>query len=145
MTATAAIAISVTLALHFTWEMLQAVAFAPFAEGVWSGTIRCFQAALGDLLLAAGAYAVTAIVFRRPRWLVHNARWRGPAATWMALGLIATVAFEWFALESGRWQYGSAMPTLFGIGLLPVLQWLIVPTVTLIAVRRIAKSRHAVN
>lgn len=28
------------------------------------------------------------------------------------------------ALESSRWRYGSVMPTLFGIGLLPMLQWL---------------------
>ena len=80
-TATAVFAISVTLVLHFTWEMVQAPVFAPFAEGVWSGTVRCFQAALGDLLLAAGAYAATVIMFRRPMWLVHAVRWLAPAAT----------------------------------------------------------------
>lgn len=138
-TTTAVIAIFVTLGLHFTWEMLQAPMFAPFAGSVWTGTIRCFQAALGDLLLASGAYVVTAFVFRRPMWLVQGERWLTPAATWIAVGLLGTVVFERWAIESGRWRYGSDMPTLLGIGLLPLLQWLIVPALTVIAVRSFAR------
>lgn len=117
--------------------------FAPFAESAWAGTIRCFQAALGDVLLASGAYAVAAIAFRRPMWLVQDEPWLAPAASWITVGLLATAALERWALEIGRWQYGSDMPTLFGMGLLPLLQWLIVPTVTLIAVRSLAKAGRA--
>ena len=140
-TTTAVIAISVTLVLHFTWEMLQAPVFAPFAGSVWAGTIRCFQAGLGDLLLASGAYVVTAFVFRRPMWLVQGEGWFTPAATWIAVSLLGTVVFERWAIESGRWRYGPDMPTLLGIGLLPLLQWLIVPALTVIAVRSFARPR----
>ena len=69
----------VTLALHFAWEMLQAPAFVDFADTAWDGTVRCFLASLGDLLLASGAYAVTALIFWRPAWPVRPG-WILPAA-----------------------------------------------------------------
>lgn len=59
-------AVLLTVALHFGWEMLQAPAFAPIADSPWAGTTRCFTAALDDLLIAGGAYAVTALVFLDP-------------------------------------------------------------------------------
>jgi hypothetical protein len=78
-------------------------------------------------------------------WLVQPERWLAPAAIWIALGLVATIAFERWALETGRWQYGRDMPAMFGIGLLPLLQWLVVPAVTLFAVRRVTRRHGAVT
>jgi hypothetical protein len=135
LTEMALIATGATLILHFAWEMLQSPVFVSFAGSAWAGTIRCLAAAVGDLLLAAGAYAVTAVVFRRPSWLLRAERWTVPAATWIALGVITTIVLEQWAIDTGRWRYGPDMPILFGVGLLPVLQWIIVPTLTLIVVR----------
>lgn len=132
-----------TLGLHFAWEMLQAPAFEQFASTAWDGTVRCFVAALGDVVIAGMAYVATALVLRRAWWPLERA-WIGPAAVWVALGLVATVAFELWALEQGRWVYGPAMPLLFGIGLLPLLQWVIVPVLTLVLIRYLA-GRRAVS
>lgn len=132
------LSILATLVLHFAWEMLQAPAFADFAESTWAGTVRCFTAALGDVLLASGAYVITALAFRRMAWPVRRG-WIAPAALWIAVGIIATVAFERWALSRGRWAYGPEMPLVVGIGLLPLLQWLIVPMLTLWLVRRLAR------
>jgi hypothetical protein len=129
------VAILATLGLHFAWEMLQAPAFIDFAGTTWDGTVRCFAAALGDLLLATGTYVVTALLFRRAAWPVRPG-WVTPAVTWIALGVVATIAFERFALSRGRWSYGPDMPVIVGVGLLPLLQWLIVPALTLLAVQR---------
>lgn len=131
------VGIVATLALHFAWEMLQAPAFADFAGSTWAGTVRCFTAALGDVLLASGAYVITALAFRHRAWPVRRG-WIAPAAIWIALGIFATVAFERWALSRGRWAYGPEMPLVLGIGLLPLLQWLIVPMLTLGLVRRLA-------
>ena len=128
------VGIVATLALHFAWEMLQAPAFADFAGSTWAGTVRCFTAALGDVLLASGAYAVTALAFRRAAWPVRPG-WILPAATWIALGILATVAFERWALSRGRWAYGPEMPLVFGIGLLQFLQWMVIPALTLALLR----------
>ena len=133
----------VTLALHFTWEMLQAPAFMEFAGSTWEGTVRCFVASLGDVLLASGAFAVTALVFRRPNWPLLS-RWAVPAITWMAIGLVATIALERWSLDRGRWVYGSEMPLVFGIGLLPLVQWLAVPAITLVIVRYLARNWAAI-
>lgn len=128
------VGILATLVLHFAWEMLQAPAFADFAESTWAGTVRCFTAALGDVVLASSAYAITALAFRREAWPVRRG-WILPAAIWIALGIVATVAFERLALSRGRWAYGPEMPLLFGIGVLPLLQWIVVPALTLVLLR----------
>lgn len=130
-----------TLMLHFTWEMLQAPAFVDFASSAWTGTLHCFVAALGDVILAAGAYLVTALAFQRPAWPVRPG-WVLPSATWIAVGMIATIAFERWALARGRWAYGPEMPVIAGIGLLPLLQWLIVPALTLVVTRRLARRNQ---
>lgn len=127
------VAILATLGLHFAWEMLQAPAFIDFAGTTWEGTVRCLAAAVGDLLLAGGAYVVTALAFRRAAWPVLRG-WILPALTWIALGVLATIGFERWALSRGRWSYGPEMPVLVGIGLLPLLQWLVVPALTLLFV-----------
>jgi hypothetical protein len=123
-----------TFALHFTWEMLQAPAFMGFAGSTWEGTLRCLVASGGDVLLASGAYLVTALTVRRLAWPVRPG-WILPSAMWIALGVLATFAFERWALARGRWVYEPEMPLVFGIGLLPLLQWIVVPLVTLAVVR----------
>lgn len=124
----------VTLGLHFAWEMLQAPAFEQFAATAWEGTVRCFVAATGDVLIASAAYVATALVVWRAAWPLQR-RWVAPAALWLAFGLVITVLFELWALARGRWVYGPAMPLLFGVGLLPLLQWVVVPLLTLAFVR----------
>ena len=128
------VGIVVTLSLHFGWEMLQAPAFMDFAGSTWEGTVRCFVASLGDVLLASGAYVVTALAFRRPRWPIRP-DWILPAAAWIALSVLAAIAFELWALAQVRWAYGPEMPLVFGIGLLPLLQWIVIPTLTLAVLR----------
>jgi len=46
----------------------------------------------------------------------------------LAAGLSITVAIEKWAISVGRWQYKEAKPAIAGIGLLPLLQWIIIPT-----------------
>jgi hypothetical protein len=131
-----------TLTLHFAWEMLQAPAFMDFAASTWDGTVRCFAASVGDVLLTSGAYAVTALVFWQIAWPLQP-RWVLPAAMWITLGVLATITFERWALATERWAYGPAMPLVFGVGLLPLLQWVIVPALTLVIIRVKARKLRA--
>ncbi len=52
-------------------------------------------------------------------------------------GLAITVALEWLNVYVWRnWAYSREMPVVFGIGLTPILQWLLVPLLTLWLARR---------
>lgn len=42
--------------------------------------------------------------------------------------------------HAGRWQYSVSMPTVAGVGLAPLAQWIVVPLL-LVAVSRAASSR----
>ncbi|GAC1395111.1 MAG: hypothetical protein NVSMB68_12070 [Thermoanaerobaculia bacterium] len=42
----------------------------------------------------------------------------------------------------GRWRYSETMPTLFGVGTLPLLQWLLVPFIEVTSFRFIAARRQ---
>ena len=74
-------------------------------------SLVCLLASLGDLLIAAIAYAATILLLRRP-WPLRP-RWQGPAALWMTISIAFAVAIERWALASGRWTYAESMPTLW--------------------------------
>jgi hypothetical protein len=129
------------LALNFAWEMSQAPWFAsmrglPF----WQATLLCTRAALGDLLIAAIAFAIAAAVAKSLAWPVNR---RAALATvvFILTGLVITAAYEGFALRSGKWRYESRMPTLFGLGLLPLLQWCLLPIVEVMLFRLMWRGR----
>jgi hypothetical protein len=128
------------LALNFAWEMKQSKRFASMEEmTLWRGTLLCFRAALGDLVITAIAFAVAAIVAKgatRPmlRRVVIG------TVTFVVVGLAIAIAYEVFALSTGRWRYDQTMPTLFGIGVLPLLQWLLLPLIDVLLFRLISRG-----
>lgn len=132
------IAIVLTLLFHYVWEMGQAGLFKDFAGvSFLRHALICLLASFGDLAIAVAAYFVTAAVFRQPAWAIQD-NWHWPALLWVALGLVVAVAIERWSLAERRWAYSPAMPTLFGIGVTPLLQWIVVPLATLIVFRWVA-------
>lgn len=128
-----------TYALHFAWEMGQASLFArmdrlPF----WTATAWCARAAGWDVVIGAAAFSAAALAGRRALWIQRRAWW--PFAIYFAVGLGVTIAIERWAIAVGRWQYRDAMPTIAGIGLTPLVQWIVVPATILVVVRWV--TRH---
>jgi hypothetical protein len=56
------------------------------------------------------------------------------------LGIASTVAIERWATATARWRYTSAMPTIGGVGIAPLLQWTIIPLVIVAIARRIGRD-----
>jgi hypothetical protein len=119
--------------LHFVWEMLQ----TPFFNGMpemphWPATVFCLQATLGDVVIALSAFSTTAMVVRNRRWfLAPSIR---DIAIYLAVGIAATIALELHAVYYvNRWAYAPQMPLIpvLKVGLIPVLQWIVVPFVVL--------------
>lgn len=129
-----------TVLLHYVWEMGQSRFFADMANmPLLRHALVCFVASLADLAIAVAAYAATVVLLRR-QWPLRRGWW-WPAALWMTISMAFGVAIERWALASGRWTYTASMPTLWGVGLLPLIQWIIVPAATLL-VLQIKPSRR---
>ena len=123
------------LVLNFAWEMSQASWFANMREmPFWRATRVCFIAAVGDLIIAAIAFGLAALIARRAAWPLGP---RAPLSTivFILVGFVIVVAYEWAALKVGRWRYAETMPLLFGIGVLPLAQWLVLPIVEVLLFR----------
>ena len=117
----------IVLALNFAWEMMQAKWFASMRGlSPMRATLLCFRAALGDLVIATTAFAVAALAARAVTWPAER-RVVVPATVFVGVGLAVTIRYEVLALSTARWSYDATMPTLFGIGVLPLLQWLLLP------------------
>lgn len=122
--------------LHFAWEMLHFPFYAGMAEAPHGpATWTCLQATLGDVALALAALGVTSGAARGSLWF---GRLR-PAhvALYIGSGLAATIALEYASVHLwGRWEYGPGTWTIGGIGVPPLLQWMVLPPLTLWLVRR---------
>lgn len=125
----------VVAALHFGWEMAHSRWFASMdALPFWTATWQCARATLGDLVITAVAFMIAAATARSILWPLKD-HFLPAAAIFVATGLAITVGYEIFALSTGRWRYDETMPTVAGIGLLPLLQWLLLPLIELAAFR----------
>ena len=99
---------------------------------------------VGDVLIAAAALALALAVAREgapAEW-----RWRRLAASTTALAVAYTAFSEWMNVTLLRsWSYAEAMPKLelgeFELGLTPLLQWLLLPSLALYLGRKTGRPR----
>jgi hypothetical protein len=119
--------------LHFVWEFVQVPAFVGMMEmNHWDGIKLCMSATFGDVGIALAAYWTASAVARSRSWVLHPTRL--PVAVFLAVGLGLTFVFEFYYTNiSLRWAYSDLMPLVppFGTGLLPLLQWAIIPPIVL--------------
>lgn len=126
-----------TFLLHFAWEFLQVPFFAqmPSTEH-WQAIETCLKATVGDVTIALVSFALAALIDRGFRWFLQPS---GRAlSAYLTTGLIATIFLERYAIATGRWSYSELMPVLpiIGIGLVPIVQWTLIPLITVFLTRR---------
>lgn len=124
---------------HFAWEMMQVPWFAGMLEAP-HGTVvwLCTRATLGDVVILLIAFWIASLMVRNRHWMLA-AGWRKPLLVMVATGMLITIAFEWLATGPlDRWTYGESMPVvpLIGVGLTPLLQWIILPPLIVWLARR---------
>lgn len=127
-----------TFVFQFAWEVLQTPFFVRMPTmSHWAATLICFKATIGDVGIALAAFAAGALRDKRPDWIITPSR--GAIAIYLAVGVLITIAFEWYAVYlAHRWAYAELMPLVpwLRVGLTPILQWLLLPPLILYFVRR---------
>ncbi|MBI5752148.1 MAG: hypothetical protein HZA59_08405 [Hydrogenophilales bacterium] len=124
------------LILHGLWEAAQLPLYTLWADSSCRRILSyLFHCIAGDVLIAMGAYLITATIFRNIDWPWRDV-WRG-GAVMIVLGLVYTVFSEWYNVYQLRaWSYAASMPLVMGIGLVPLMQWLVVPILMIVIFRR---------
>lgn len=124
--------------LNLPWELLQIPLFTAMpALAHWDGVIVCMRAAAGDGLIALLAFWAIAYLAGTRGWMTHFSI--RTTVGFIGIGIILTIMMEYWATRlAGRWEYATAMPRLplLGTGLLPLLQWVLIPPLLLWVVRR---------
>ena len=112
--------------LHGLWEVAQLPLYTlwvdPDSQRVILYLMHCIG---GDVLIATALFLFAAAILRDFVWPARRP-WLGGTII-IVLGLIYTGFSEWYNVyQTQAWSYTEAMPLVFGIGLTPLLQWIVV-------------------
>lgn len=134
--------------LNMVWEIAHARLYTLWIEAdrmsiAWS-LMHC---TLGDVAIALAGFAVAGFALRQADWPASRP-WAG--GTIVVIGaMIFTAWSEWYNVyKIGSWSYTASMPMILGIGLSPLLQWLILPPMMVVAYRKLGPvlfGRHSLR
>ncbi len=123
-----------TLVLNLTWELAQ-LGLYDLSAARTSLAYAVVHCTLGDGIIMAVAYLVAVGITRSRSWPYTKPR------AGMVVMLVSTIGYtvfsEWrnvYLMQT--WAYAASMPLIAGIGMAPLLQWLVVPVAILVVVRR---------
>jgi hypothetical protein len=117
--------------LNLMWEIAHVRLYTLWAEADGASiSWALLHCSLGDVAIALFMFALAAIVLGRADWPASRP-WTGSAI--VVIGAMAFTAWsEWYNVyRTGAWSYTSNMPTIYGVGLSPLLQWLVIPPATM--------------
>jgi hypothetical protein len=97
--------------LNLVWEFLHSLLYTHYQGGEITQIIL-IRASFWDAVIIL----IISIVFLSVPFLKRN--------SWIMVpvGIVWAVIIESYALGTGRWDYGSNMPLIFGLGLTPLIQ-----------------------
>ena len=121
------LAAGIVLAGNAIWEMAQMPLYATSHP-----LLGCLRAAVVDTALTLAA------VIAARRAGAHDSRAFWP--TLVGLLLIVAAVIEASALAGRHWAYGSAMPTLGGVGLVPLVQLALLACFAVLIADRLDRS-----
>ena len=136
---TVGIYLGATAVANLIWESLQLPLYT-----IWTtGTVReiafaVMHCTVGDVLIASGALFLAIIVGRCWSWPLNN--WTRVTALTIVFGVGYTAFSEWLNIYVRHvWAYAHMMPVFrigrIDLGLSPLAQWLVVPSVALVFVK----------
>jgi hypothetical protein len=120
------------------WELAHLPLYTIWSQGTpRDKLIAVSHCTAGDILIAISVWVFAVTVAGRPHWPAEG-YWR-VALLIVLSGLAYTAYSEWLnAAVRQSWTYSHLMPVIpgLGMGLSPMLQWLVIPSLALSAARR---------
>lgn len=128
---------------NLIWETLQLPLYKIWRTGtVQTQAFAIVHCTIGDMIIALCVLTVAIVATGDGEW--PQKRFQRVAILAVLLGLAYTVFSEWLnVVVRASWAYSDLMPvvTAFGlrVGLSPLLQWIAIPTVAFIIVKRLSE------
>ncbi len=117
--------------LNGVWETLQMPLYTLWQDGSAGEIVFALaHCTLGDAMIASLSLLLALSCFGNGAW--PQKRFRAVAISAIFIGVCYTIYSEWHnTTVSKSWAYTASMPSVLGIGLAPIAQWLIVPSAAL--------------
>lgn len=122
--------------LNLFWELAHLPLYTIWMTGsARENLFAVLHCTVGDAMIATIALATALVVCKAQHW--PRSRFLAVALLAIMFGLGYTIYSEWRnTTVTMSWAYASAMPRVFGIGLSPIAQWLVVPAAVFWWIRR---------
>lgn len=126
--------------LNLFWEIGQLPLYTIWAQSTTPEIVfAVVHCTAGDVLIAFFSLLAAVVVVGKQTWPAR--RFRVVAIVTIFLGIAYTVFSEWNnTVVTRSWAYASAMPQLWGIGLSPVAQWIVVPVLSFWLLCRVQRA-----
>ena len=131
---------AVSLLPSFVWEVAQLPLYTLwYTDSPGQVAYAIVHCTLGDGLISAASFIIATVIFRDSDWPEAFPRL---GTFFSAAVAVAYTSFSEYrnVYVARNWAYSELMPTVFGLGLSPLLQWVVVPTLTLVLYRRFAEG-----
>lgn len=135
--------LGVSAVANVAWEFAHMPLYAVWRSGTNTEILyNGLHCSIGDVMIASFALLVGVLVGGVGRW--PRDRWPAVSAITIAAGLVYTAFSEWLNTSvRNAWAYDDFMPLVPGaeIGLSPIAQWIVIPSIALISAHRHARQR----
>ena len=122
--------LGVSIVANLAWESLQLPFYTLWTTGTRKEQVfAVLHCTIGDAMIAGFSLLAALALFAHGKWPSA-----GVARVYvgsLAFGVVYTIFSEWLNTSvRGSWAYSDLMPVVpvFGTGLAPLMQWLLIPT-----------------
>ena len=126
----------VSFFLNFFWEVTETYFYVLKYSDFSTMLYGWFHCTLGDVMITLGSFWFVSVVHWNRRWFLKSTG--RSFAGFVILGVVYTLFSEWANVRiSKSWAYNEAMPVipLLKVGLVPIIQWIVIPLVTILLLR----------
>jgi hypothetical protein len=122
--------------LNFFWEVVHTYFYTlkdSAFDTMLSGWLHC---TVGDVMITIGSFWLVSLMSLNRRWFLSLTR--SNFIGFIVVGVGYTFFSEWANVQIFKsWGYDESMPIIpwTKVGLIPVLQWIVIPSVEILLIR----------